>query len=144
MLHGRPDFFGTPIHPKYGQFTQYRKLATVIANLATENIVDVSAKGLILGGFIVFATGLGDGNVTVIPTIDGELVAGLSVYAINRYRILERLNFPVFVLELDPDNEVVFGFGEGLPFEKSYSMTMSNNSGVQIVVSSTLFYGSVE
>lgn len=117
MSHGRPDFFGTPIHPRYG--TARSEFETPAADSRVfYPLITVNAKGLAVGGVIRTIdpdSAIGD---LIYIDIDGERAAVCSWAELMHQQYVVGLPFPLVILIYDVDTpQFNCGIGVELPFE---------------------------
>ena len=144
MAKGRPDFFGTPIHPKYGTGTYQGSLvATINAGLDTD-VFNITDKGRIYGGYLNLAH-VADGTLATVQLfVDGTLIWGYNVKNyMDRCWVYPEVD-PVFLRLYDLDAEhVMFGFCKDYTFEKEYRIHVFNLSAVQMSLAGILLYAKV-
>lgn len=144
MAHGRPDFFGTPIHPKYGTSTYQTGLVTTINAGFDADMFNVTDKGRIYGGYLNLGFVFDGTLATVQLHVDGTLIWGFNV---GNY--LDRCWFysdvdPIFLRLYDLDaGYVFFGFCKDITFEREYRVRVFNLSGVQMGLGGILLYAKV-
>jgi len=121
MAHGRPDFFGASIHPKYG--TSYRLAGNeTVTPGDIRTVVTQNAKGVLAGAYLY--TNDADSDISDQPglQIDGNRIVGNSYLAMITWGILPGTKQPMVLLRYDPDvPSFAAGFPLELPFEKSFT-----------------------
>ena len=144
MAHGRPDFFGTPIHPKYGIGSYQTGLVGTINAGLDADIFNVTDKGRTYGGYLNLGKVTNGTLVTVQLNVDGTVIWGFDV---ENYR--GRCWFysdvdPIFMRLCDYDGGYAFfGFTRDFTFEKEYRVHVFNFSAVQITLAGILLYAKV-
>ena len=121
MAKGRPDFFGTPIHPKYGT-SKKGDLNKVCPGGVISTVLDLSAKGVVFAGHLR--------TVDTDSTINGTFMGS---------------HRPLFLTYYDPDYpRFMVEFGSLIPFEKSFKVTYQPSGVNDVTVAGDLYYYSME
>lgn len=144
MAHGRPDFFGTPIHPKYGVGTrQVSLIATLNAGLDAD-VFNITDKGRTYGGYLNLGS-VTDGTLATVQLyVDGSLIWGFNVgNFMDRCWIYSDVD-PIFLRVYDLDaGHVFFGFCKDFTFESEFRVHVFNLSAVQMQLAGILLYARV-
>ena len=128
MAHGRPDFFGTPVHPKYGTTKVVFDTALALPKLIQTTVFNILGKGVIAGGFVALYGGLIATGDIVLVTIDNAEVwyttAGSSLN--NNLSLNARNVLQLSCFDIDGERESwVIGFE--FPFDLNVKLQITPN-----------------
>ena len=144
MPRGRPDFFGTPIHERYGVCKQANGFETA-EFMVEKELVNVSAKGMLAGGFVsTIDTDALPQNVVGIK-IDGNWITSHAFIVLLNQGIFSGTDQPMVLVRYMPDLPAYsVAFPIDLPFETSISFWYMNTAVNPVVVSYWLVYYDIE
>lgn len=141
MGHGRPDFFGTPIHPKWG--TSRRGVwADPITAGAEETMITIGGCGLVVAGFIY----TNDNNYHLDNMmriyVNGEMIVTRSWLTLLDWNVFPPVRYPLTLIHYDPDVPLLCAaYSVDLPFESEVKLNYwARSSVLDVVVSSELTY----
>ena len=122
MAHGRPDFFGTPVHPNYGTSLSTTGITDITTTLLTP-IVTVAAKGVTLGGYVFCAVGAPINTDIIYLYVDGQLLFGTSYIGLLDLNHVYPNASPLFLSEYDVDSgEFGVSLSPLIPFENELAL----------------------
>jgi len=144
MAHGRPDFFGSPIHMKYGK--SRRETSIVNCPVAVETqLIDINACAICQGA-VVFTSGLVPQYTdTVYLYIDGLLIEAVTFRGLQ-VRGQMGGGKPAFSLSAyDPDSLTFAVMLNGQwPFENELLLTYMAGNAAGVFVTTWAWYYSAE
>jgi len=134
MAHGRPDFFGTPIHLKYG--TTNVITDSKVGNLGIEKeIIRVDGCGVCLGGLVDECGNVPDESDMIKLYVDDVMIEAVTPIVLLTRGLLNR-NYPSLQLStFDPDApRFSFTFSGDWSYEHNFSIGViaANIGGVTV------------
>jgi len=144
MAHGRPDFFGMPIHPRYGDV--YGDGLAVDCDFGEwTSLLSVEGKGEITGGVIHTNDPQSSFGDFVQLRIDGETVFNYNYLNLSRFNFTSYGLLPFFLECYDRDTPVFsVVLGTLVPFEVSFELLYYASAAGTTTVVRTIFYYLIE
>lgn len=140
MSKGYPDYFGFPMFPTLGNYTQQyvykaNKSDSVIS------MFDLQSKGITQGGYIYF-TGVEDPvNVKMGITIDGYRFIDEAINNLMTFSQIHNDNGLIGLTKFSPSEELFnCVFSSGITFKDQYKLDIINPMNYIITIGSSLFY----
>jgi len=154
MSHGLPDYYrGVDIayqalselinRPKYGGAQRTAGSVAVTANDTTQ-LISVSAKGMIYGGYLFLDHTATQKNSIFILKVDGNIIGYLSADGGNAYNINIEHNSPVYLRKYDDTNFIYcMALSHGITFETSFTVEYEEKHGGTPTLSYRVVYAVV-
>lgn len=144
MARGRPDFFGTPVHPKYGTS---KGVAINVSGGAVAPLVlaTITAKGVIFGGFIDIADSDVSVNDHLSIDVDGVRFSYAQWQQWYDLGFFLGSNMPIVLTCFDPDSpRFAFELNRLIPFETSVVLTYHHAPATNVTVNGAVYYYDME
>lgn len=126
--------------PKYGA-AQVAESNITADPMELEDLVSVDGKGIIYGGFLSLYDDETAQISAIHMTIDGNLIADLSLQTFNRYSISKDGMYPFYVTQYDNEKFLyAFGISSMMTFETSVVIEFEENDNGTPTIMCRLIY----
>ena len=142
MAKGYPDFFGFSSFPWYGS-TQLSYVSELnIANLATQELSNISGKGVLLNGNIrIRSAELKPDLIDLSLYIDNVMIFSKDLYWIFYRNFTSNLDAPIYVtFYSDYAKEYWFSVSTNMNYQDGVKLEVTNLSGGLIDAFSWIYY----
>lgn len=140
MARGRPDFFGTPIHPSYGDVVQFSGDVVAVSKVET-TIKEVLGKGTWFHAQLYSYNANSKTTDIIRLYVDDIMIMQRQWGELNRYGFIHGSGALFKVTCYDPDSPFFVGlFNAMLPFREKAKITYFNDSLVNYNVTYLLDY----
>jgi len=126
MPRGYPDYFGQSIFPQYGQAYSIVLSGTLNAYPHSTVLFDITGKGLILGGNVIFYNVYAGGNLWLNLTIDNEIVYNNTIDNLFNWKLDTYSDYPIKIAQYGVlVNPYIVHLKSGVTFSFAYKLVAS-------------------
>ena len=126
MARGGPDWYD-PVRITYGTIASESYDGSIAAPLNVD-IIEVKARGIILGGFVYASGFLGNNDDIVRVYIDDAVLSELSFKTLHEQKASRMELAPVFIIQYD---DIFYRFGVGILPQTTFGLSFKINYEVK-------------